>query len=90
MATSPPTDRRKLRMVTAIALVTLTVTSSVAYGGGGCLTLAPDAVPRHAGFGSSSARVVSAVKTTPQPSQRPRRRHTWRKASSPDFRRRMS
>ena len=45
MATSPPTDRPKLRMVTAIALVTLAVTSSVAYGGEGG-DAAPDAVPQ--------------------------------------------
>ena len=43
MATSSPTDRPKLRMVTAIAVVTLAVTSSVAYGGEGG-DAAPDAV----------------------------------------------
>ena len=45
MATSPPTDRRKLRIVTAIALVTLAVMSSVAYGGEG-VDAAPDADPQ--------------------------------------------
>lgn len=45
MATSSPTDRPKLRMVTAIAVVTLAVTSSVAYGGEGG-DAAPDAVSR--------------------------------------------